>query len=176
MINDLQIGLLGFILDNPLHGYAIHKKLQELSGIGIVWKLKPGRLYQILEKMNNAGLINDRNIFQGNRPKKIEYQITSKGREVFESWVNTPVLKGRDFRIMFLMKLYWQISSENPAWNELIERQLLECEKWKNSFSTISEKASDSFEIVVNKFRETQIDRYINWLKWCQNFLGSIKK
>lgn len=168
---DLEIGLLGFLLEKQMHGYELYKKITDLSGIGIVWRVKTGMLYVMLKKLEDAGLITSEKKREGNRPQKNDLIITEKGIDEFFFWVGSPVKHGRDFRIKFLLKLYFSITMDKEKSFELIEKQENECRKWLERFNNRKTDNQKSFNKIVNNYRTSQILNLIRWLAWCRGFL-----
>ncbi|AMQ18490.1 PadR family transcriptional regulator [Thermococcus peptonophilus] len=82
---ELRSGLYSFLVlsilerEGELHGYAIRKRLEELSG----GKLVPseGALYDILKGLKKLGLLQDSWAEAGGRPRKY-YSITEMGKIV----------------------------------------------------------------------------------------------
>ncbi len=82
---DLRSGLYSYLIlsllekEGELHGYAIRKKLGELSG----GKLVPseGALYDILKSLKKYKLVEDFWVEVGGRPRKY-YRLTDLGGEV----------------------------------------------------------------------------------------------
>lgn len=82
---ELRSGLYSFLVlsilekEGELHGYAIRKRLEELSD----GKLVPseGALYDILKGLKKLGLLQDSWAEAGGRPRKY-YSITEIGRRV----------------------------------------------------------------------------------------------
>ena len=84
---ELRSGLYSYLVlsllekEGELHGYAIRKKLGEMSG----GKLVPseGALYDILKGLKKLGLLEDEWAEVGGRPRKY-YRLTDLGREILE--------------------------------------------------------------------------------------------
>ncbi|WP_297506197.1 PadR family transcriptional regulator [Thermococcus sp.] len=82
---ELRSGLYSYLVlsllerEGELHGYAIRKRLEVLSG----GKLVPseGALYDILKGLRKLGLLEDFWAEVGGRPRKY-YRLTDLGREV----------------------------------------------------------------------------------------------
>jgi DNA-binding PadR family transcriptional regulator len=71
--------ILAALLDGPLHGYAVIKRVQELSGGRV--SLAVGTLYGALERMTDGGLIEvDREEVVAGRPRRY-FRATALGRE-----------------------------------------------------------------------------------------------
>ena len=68
-------------LANPLHGYGIMQKVDEVS-TGMV-KLGPGTLYGALSNLQNEGLIE----MIGEEDRRKTYMLTEKGKRVLENQV-----------------------------------------------------------------------------------------
>ena len=154
-----------------MHGYDIYKEISDLSGIGIVWRVKTGRLYAMLHKLEEHGYVRSQIAQEGNRPQKTQYIITKEGSEVYEKWLTEPVQKGRDFRIIFLLKLFFSIERDTSYARELINRQKEECNTWLEKYSDDPIFNTNEFNGIVCNFRKTQIQGYLNWLNWCQNHI-----
>lgn len=172
-IDDLDISLLGFLTEKPMHGYELHRKVTNLEGFGIIWHLKIGKLYAMLNKLHENQLVAVDNYQEGNRPVRNEYRITDKGKEILHDWIEKPVLHGRDFRHLFLLKLFFSLNNENEKSLRLINHQQSECVLWKEQFDrNLSSFENDnnkstSFQMLVNQFRLTQVKADLDWLSWC---------
>ena len=172
-ISDFEIALLGFIKDKPMHGYAVHRQIMKLSGAGIVWNIKQSRLYQMLIKLEENYYIQSSDIPQEKRPTKKLFELTEKGLVIFNNWKMKPIKHGRDFRIIFLLKLFFVIQEGDNECRQLLESQKSECKNWANSQKFNKSDFEDRFSIVVENFRYSQIEHYIDWLNWCDEFIRS---
>ena len=78
-----ELLFLGLLMERPKHGYEIKRQiiddLQSLMGLEIK------SIYYPLKKMEQIGLIKKNLARQDNRPEKIIYSITAKGKKRFES-------------------------------------------------------------------------------------------
>lgn len=171
--HEIEISLLGFIYTEPKHGYDLYKDISDLSGIGIVWRVKMGKLYAMLHRLENNQWVISNVTQAGNRPQRNQYSITDMGRKVFDEWLASPVQKGRDFRIIFLLKMYFALErGENNAL-QLIAVQRDACRNWVDDFTQkerVGEGQPDFNQIVLN-FRITQINGYLHWLDWCREHI-----
>lgn len=171
-IGDLEISLLGFLDEKPMHGYELHRKVADLKGFGIVWQLKIGKLYAMLNKLHENQLVLVENYQEGNRPVRNEYLITKKGEKALIDWLERPVLHGRDFRHFFMLKLFFSLNRNKGNTLKLINIQQNECETWKKRFnrnlSSIANESngSMSFQELVHKYRLAQVETDLDWLSW----------
>ena len=82
---ELRSGLYSYLVlsllnrEGELHGYAIRKRLAELSNGRLV--PSEGALYDILKSLKKLGLVEDEWAEGGGRPRKY-YRLTELGREV----------------------------------------------------------------------------------------------
>ena len=174
--NNSDISLLGFLSVKPMHGYELHKQVTDLSGFGIVWNIKIGKLYAMLNRLEKDGFIKSTISREGNRPARNEFSITNKGKETFGEWAVSPVNRGREFRIIFLLKLYFSLKTGIGQANNLIHSQIDTCNSWLTDGKVVindSKKTSaeDIFPGIVNSYRKIQIQGYLSWLDWCKETL-----
>jgi len=172
-INDnlnLNIPILGCLVNQPKHGYELFKDLSDPEGIGQVYRIKIGRMYAILKKLEEGNLIKAQIEKEGNRPPKKTYYITKRGKESFNDWMDTPIKHGRDFRILFLIKLFFIKRIKEISEDTIFLAQKAECKRWMHGLKSDTEyqDGHESFERVVNQFRISQIKGYIQWIKWCE--------
>ena len=52
---DLEIALLGFLFEKAKHGYELYKEISDPVGIGGVWRVKIGKMYSMLKKLESRG-------------------------------------------------------------------------------------------------------------------------
>ena len=171
IINDFEMGVLGFLKDNPMHGYAIHNQIMKLSDAGIVWNIKQSRLYQMLGKLEENGCVESREIPQKKRPTRRLYEITDIGLSLFNNWKLEPVKHGREFRIIFLLKLFFVMKEGRKESENLFTSQISECQNWVQERDKSGQEIKDKFPYIVSNFRTSQIEHYINWLHWCIEYI-----
>ena len=85
----LETLVLAVVEDQPLHGYGIAARLEEL-GAG---EVQGGTLYPVLKKLSNAGWIEADWSMGDHGPAKKIYRLTDEGvvalREQRSSWAQT---------------------------------------------------------------------------------------
>lgn len=111
--------ILAVLATNPqLHGYGIYKRIVYVTQS--VWKPSIGTLYRTLNKMVNEGLVRKKS----SDYRRLEYEITSTGLEVFVKETLPHATKATGILTEFL-EAYKEIRkrgylSELP--DELVER------------------------------------------------------
>lgn len=71
--------ILTVLNEGPLHGYAIARKIEALSGS--LLSLNEGSLYPALHSLEGDGAVSAEWQREGGRPRKV-YRLTAKGRRV----------------------------------------------------------------------------------------------
>ncbi len=168
---ELETALLGFLIDNPMHGYELNKKISDLSGVGLVWRVKTGKLYAMLKKLEAGGFATSNIVKNGNRPAKIVFSATDKGKKHFRNWIKEPVQHGREFRIKFLLKLYFSIKDNEKTAKHLVHSQMKETEEWRRDIEKGQKKEGNEFKKIVTTYRMFQMNNLIDWLEWCDKFI-----
>ena len=166
----LEYILLGFICENPIHGYDLYKKISHFEGIALVWHIKQSQLYALLDRLESDGLLTSTMIPGEAHLLRKEYQVTSVGRQSFLAWVTCPVGHGRDMRQEFLAKLYFAQKSGAEAGLELIEEQKTVCGEWLASLqiSYTTTRDEQRYERMIFQYRISQTQAMLEWLDYCR--------
>lgn len=169
----IELALLGFVYERPVHGYEIYQQLLDRTGLWQVWRLKQSQLYALLTKLEEAEYISATLQPQEARPPRKVYQLTAAGRAAFENWLTTPVTHGRQMRIEFLAKLYFARRQGAAATLRLLEQQLAACQAWLQELQGAPALAveTDFFGYAVHEFRLDQAESFITWLATCRQAL-----
>jgi len=165
-----ELALLGFLRQEPMHGYAIHQQLSDPSGLGPVWQIKLSLLYAMLGKLDDAGAISAVAEAQENKPPRKVFHLTEKGEKAYLDWMQRPVENGRSLRLEFLLKLYFARQEGADFVAQLLAAQNEQCHIWMADVQKIinEEKAGDrQYSCLVHQFRLGQIQAMINWLDQC---------
>jgi PadR family transcriptional regulator AphA len=166
----LEHALLGFLQEQPLHGYEIYQHVQVAQAEGLVWHLKQANLYALLNKLEAKGLVAAERIPQETRPAKRLLHLTVEGRAAFLTWVHQPVAHGRELRLEFLAKLFWAQRLATSTAIDLIAAQRTTCQMWLTDLhaeaASIEELAPYAWLVV--QFRIGQIEAMLQWLDTCE--------
>lgn len=170
----IEHALLGFLTEQPLHGYEIHQRLRAAQQLGLVWHLKQAHLYVLLGKLEAAGFIEAELLPQDARPPKRLLQLTDAGRAAFRAWIAAPVQHGRDLRIEFLAKLFWAQQQGSAVAQELIAAQRATCNDWLAEIPAEPAPEADQppYSWLVLSFRRGQIEAMLAWLDTCAALLA----
>ena len=86
--------MLGLLLDGDASGYDLVKRTQ--SGVGHVWTPAKSRVYVVLARLLDGGLVARRDVRQSDRPDKQVYRITRAGDQAFRAWLEEPSWRSHD--------------------------------------------------------------------------------
>lgn len=168
-----EFALLGFLRQQPMHGYEIHQHLSDPTGLGLVWRLKQSQLYALLTKLEREGYVTTTIEYQDTRPPRKIFELTEAGRQAFLEWVQRPVPQGRKLRLDFLAKLYFAHREGPEVVSRLIEQQRAACRSWldqqQEEIGLL--RQTHPYDWLVHQFRIGQIEAMLAWLDTCQELL-----
>ena len=161
----MELALLGFLKDGPLHGYQIHQLIIETKGLSQIWRIKQSQLYAYLGKLEDAGYINGSIEFQTGRPNRRVFELSASGKEIFLKWLVTPVEMPRQLRQEFMAKLFFAQREDPQLHNRLVNNQIGICDKWiKMQEDQLLGDQPDIFSQKLFDYRLGQILAAKNWL------------
>src|SRR6266851_3166368 len=106
-----ELIILGTLMVGPFHGYLIAKIMQNIHGP--YGKISPGRLYPLLTKLEEAGLIVVESISEQQehqQPRRFQvpsrrYRITEAGRKRFHALMMDTTSYLGDYQRVFVQKV-----------------------------------------------------------------------
>jgi DNA-binding PadR family transcriptional regulator len=129
-------------------------------------------LYHHLKKLAKAGWLSSTVEPQGARPPRQVYQITDAGRQELERWLREPVVRTREIRLEFLVKLYFARRIDGDLVRRLIAEQQETFARLEESLTSqldaldIENPADDQvFSRLVLELRVAQTRAAIEWLR-----------
>ena len=117
-----SLALLGFVRQQPRHGYDIYRQLSQSPELRAVWRVKQSRLYALLARLEAAGLLGATAEPQDGRPPRKVFHLTEAGAAAFAAWLTRPVAQPRDIRLEFMLKLYFALQDGGETAARLVER------------------------------------------------------
>jgi len=165
-IRNIHYIILGFINEEPTHGYQIYKYLTDPQGIGMVWKIKITNIYGLMDVLEKNELIQAAKSQYNEKeyPPKKYFAITQQGQEQFKAWLNSPVKHGREIRQVFLAKVYFTQKQNEESFQNLVKGQIKECQKWLQNINQLPQEEQE-FNRMVRSYRTMQIENTIAWLQ-----------
>lgn len=170
-----ELGLLGFLRQEPMHGYEISLRLHAPGGPGMVWRMKQSHLYAVLDRLEEEGYIAGDLQTQPTRPARRVFHLTDVGLAAFRLWLETPVTQGRGMRQEFMVKLFFARQDGVRLARKLLGRQREVCRQWLElQRPRGSSTDRPTYADLVRGFRAGQIEAMLGWLDQCEERLPGL--
>jgi len=167
-----EYAMLGLLQSQPMHGYELFQQFQK-GILSQIVHLEMSQMYAFLKKLERMGYIEAQLEEQGPRPPRKVFHITDAGQQTFARWLTEPLVRPREIRILFLIKLYFVQRSIPRETTRLIEQQIVACRAFLEQLEarhvpqTAAEPLSDDvfFDLVVLRERIYQTRSLLAWLQ-----------
>jgi DNA-binding PadR family transcriptional regulator len=97
----LKFGILGLLAGQPLHGYDVKARFEDL--LGGSWEVNIGQIYTTLQRLERDGLVEAAEP-RGDRGK-LPYRLTETGRKALDTWLAEPESEPQQLREAIYLKL-----------------------------------------------------------------------
>lgn len=115
----LRFGILGLLAEQPLHGYQVKQRFEDL--LGGTWEVNIGQVYQTLQRLERDGLVTPTGD-RGDRGRQA-YEVTAAGKAAFEEWLADPESQPQMLREEVYVKILLLARGGNGSLDALINRQ-----------------------------------------------------
>jgi PadR family transcriptional regulator AphA len=169
----MKHAILGFLIDQPLHGYALKRALS--PALPRERRVNDGVLYPLLKRMEAEGLISGRTERRDGAPDRRVFHPTEAGRRAFADWLESSVEEedevAYDFMLghPFLTKCLFFDRLSPSAVAQKIADQLEAGELKLAAFRRIRkgmvERGVDPYRIAVLELGIAQQRERVRWLK-----------
>lgn len=160
----MELALLGFLRQGPVHGYQLHQMVSDPDGLGPIWRLKQSQLYALLTKLEHDGLIRGKiEAQEPARPPRKMYHLSAKGSGAFQIWLQRPVTAHHLIRQEFMAKFFFACREGEDQARILVDAQRDACQYWLDSLSAEAVEPS-SFQWYLRQYRIGQIKAELDWL------------
>ncbi len=165
--------ILALLDEKPMHGYEIHQRISAMAGIIKIWSLKQGLLYAKLEKLKEAGLLEDAPDHPEANPSRRYFKLTSAGKEALNAWIDSPVTRARDIRQEFLAKLIIARKYSLERALTLLKAQRDIIQHWYSSLAeqTVPHEESELDDWIVHSYRLFRDEASLHWLDELESWL-----
>ncbi len=165
----LAHGLLGFVRQQPLHGYEIAQRLRATEDLGLIWGWKQSQVYAELARLAQEGYLTSTVEVQATRPARKVFQLTALGVLAFVGWIASPVPHERDVQRELPLKLYFAQQEDPAAVQVLLARQQAVCQSWLATLHAqeLPPGAGQHYAQLVQQFRLSQTETVLAWLATC---------
>ena len=158
-----EYAVLALLLSGPKHGYEMARQF-EGEDLGEVCPIEQSLLYTYLRNVEERGLVEWTEARVGNRPPRKLFELSSHGRDLSETWLDTPVERLRDVRIDFLLKLYFLHELDAGRERALVAAQIAACERYFERLAA-REQESTGFSKLVAASKRSGAEATLKWLR-----------
>ncbi|MGB9757948.1 MAG: PadR family transcriptional regulator [Candidatus Bipolaricaulaceae bacterium] len=153
--------VLGYLLlEGEAHGYELLSRLHE--DLGRIWRIAPSQLYSTLSLLERRGLVLGTKEPQENRPPRIRYFLTERGKEEFWKWALSPVPRLRLLRSHLLPKIFFLLKLAPEKVPDLLNAQKETLLSLKAQVE--GENPTDQFQRILKSLRLLQLDAGLRWI------------
>jgi DNA-binding PadR family transcriptional regulator len=115
----LKYGILGLLAEQPLHGYEVKTRFEEL--LGGTWEVNIGQVYATFQRLERDDLIEP--VGERGDRGKLAYRLTDAGRQNLEVWLEMPEAEPQPMREEVYVKLLLGNRLGNGSLERLLSRQ-----------------------------------------------------
>ena len=165
--------LLGFLNQQPAHGYDLHERIE--AELGQIWHISLSQTYNILKRLEAQGYITGVKQEQEKLPARRRFRLTAAGRRRLEDWLSTATEPStRAIRVEFITRLYFACTISPAAARTVIEQQIANTQEGLSHLQTLlGELSTDqTFNRLGLEFRVQQLTAVIAWLNASKTRLG----
>jgi PadR family transcriptional regulator AphA len=173
-----EYAMLGLLHSQPMHGYELFQQF-ESGTMGQIIHLEMSQMYAFLKKLERMNYIEAELEPQGSRPPRKVFHITEQGSETFLHWLTEPVVRPREIRILFLIKLYFAQRYMPQEIIFLIRGEVEACRQFldrlESRHSETTEATGDEafFDHIVLRSRIFQTRSLLDWLQELQQEMAA---
>lgn len=172
-----EYAILGLLHSQPMHGYEMFQQFRN-STLEEIVHLEMSQMYAFLKKLERLQYIEAELELQGPRPPRKIFHLTTSGRNIFFQWLSEPVVRPREIRILFLIKLYFAQQYRPHEMIQLIDKQIIACQNFLDHLETkhrqhVASGDAVFFDHVVLRGRIYQTRSLLDWLQELQKELAA---
>ncbi len=167
-----EYALLGFLARTPAHGYELHQRLS--ADLGQIWHINLSQTYNILNRLENQGLIQGALQEQEKLPARRQFHLTEAGRQRFDTWLHAPGGSSvRAIRVEFITRLYFASAISQQLAGRLIDDQIRQVRSGLATLETnLATTPTDQlFNRLGLELRLRQLETILDWLASCRQAL-----
>lgn len=161
--------LLGFVQQQPLHGYDIYQRLRASQMMGLDWPLKQSQMYALLAKLEEVGYLAATLEPQGAAPPRKVLRLTKEGEAAFARWMSSPVPQLDAVQPELLAKLFFAQARGDDVALTLLMRQRSMSQGWLDHLQVRGQTqgAPTSAAWMIDQWRVRQVEALLDWLNLC---------
>lgn len=169
-----EYAVLGLLTWGEQSGYDLQKYAER--SVGYFWTPAKSRIYAILPRLVDEGLVRRRDIAQSGRPNKQLYRLTKAGEEELRRWVAEGPLEPETSRNTLLVKLFFGELAEPEDIVAHIRQRRAEAEQLKAEIEAIDAEArEDLYARLTRMYGLEYAKAIIRWAKAAERALTEVQ-
>lgn len=167
----LRFGILGLLAEEPLHGYQVKQRFEDL--LGGTWEVNIGQVYQTLQRLERDGLV-EATGDRGDRGRQA-YEATPSGRAALREWLDDPESQPQLLREEVYVKLLLLARGGNGSLDALINRQrrlYLQRLRDLSDQQRLAERRGNRELALLFKAGQLHTEADLKWLDACVEEMG----
>jgi DNA-binding PadR family transcriptional regulator len=175
LLTATEYAVLGLLSGGERSGYDLKKRAD--SSVGYFWTPAKSRIYAILPRLVEAGLVRRRDVRQQGRPDKQLYRLTPEGRRALVEWLAHGPLEPDPERHLILLKLYFGELAGPEALIEQVRERREEIERFRAELEAIDARSrraerDDLYARLTRMYGLAWADAIIAWAKAAERELA----
>jgi DNA-binding PadR family transcriptional regulator len=168
-----EYAVLGLLTRGEMSGYDLRKAAE--GSVGYFWTPAKSRIYAILPRLVEAGLVRRRDVAQSGRPDKQLYRLTPKGKDALRRWVAEGVLDPEFSRNTLLVKVFFGDLAEPEQILAQIRQRREEMEQLKAELEAIeAHRRDDLYPHLTRLYGLEYAKAIIRWANAAERELTSV--
>ncbi|MEO5974000.1 MAG: PadR family transcriptional regulator [Ilumatobacteraceae bacterium] len=141
--------VLSLIAEQPRHGFAVSKELQQDPSLNEIIKIRRPLVYRSVNTLVAAGMIRESKIEPGDQgsPRTV-YAATASGKRLNDEWLRSTVELPRDARLELLAKFALR-NRRGLSNHSLAKRQCRKFQILANKLAAATTQASPDAQLVA---------------------------
>lgn len=161
----IEHAILGFLREQPVHGYEIHQRLTAPEALGPIWPLKQAQFYALANRLEEEGYLTVSVEQRGALPPRKQLRLTPSGMAAFTAWLHGAPEPGDDAQREFLARLYFARQLGPATLRQLL---LHERQQRRDQLQLLRDKlqasAPHSYPWLVAQWQARQTEASLDWL------------
>jgi molybdenum ABC transporter molybdate-binding protein len=161
----IEHAILGFLRDQPLHGYDVYQRIVAPAALGAVWPLKQSQFYALVDRLEAEGYLTVSPEPRGDRPPLKILRLTPVGAAAFAAWLQAPPDAADEGQHELLARLFFARQLGPAAVQRLLgaRRQLLRA-RLQALRGKIHAAPAHSYPWLVGQWQARQVEAALDWI------------
>jgi DNA-binding PadR family transcriptional regulator len=161
--------ILGLLAAEARHGYELLDCFHDPAQLGDVWRLSTSQVYAVLKRLEREGWITGCQLDSANAPPRVEYNLTPKGMERLQTWLDEPQPSAsiRRVRVEFLSRLYIARLLNIPT-VPIVRQQKVACQRYLAEVTAARDLSKPGVGYLALELVIAQLGAVLQWIDRCE--------